>query len=141
MLKQSFSKMKRILTILLAILLAVPLTAVLSSVHHYAGGPIQTYSTDQQPAQITTDEVPAYWHNGVPVFTEEPHGINTGTIEILDNSESPRSPEDGKYLIKKTDEFVTDIKSWYPDYTTEEISAAVELLQANGCKLPTATTT
>lgn len=46
-----------------------------------------------------------------------------------------------KHLIKETDEFVTDMKSWYPDYTTEEISAAVELLQANGCKLPTATTT
>jgi hypothetical protein len=43
-------------------------------------------------------------------------------------------------LIKKTDEFVTDIKSWYPDYTTDEISTAINLLQANGWKLPIATT-
>jgi hypothetical protein len=66
-------------------------------------------------------------------------GINTGIIEILDHSELLGSPEGGKYLIKKTDEFVTDIKSWYPDNTTDEISAAVDLLQANGWKLPTAT--
>ena len=46
-----------------------------------------------------------------------------------------------KYLIKEPDKFVTDMKSWYPDYTTDEISAAVDLLQANGWKLPTATTT
>jgi hypothetical protein len=46
-----------------------------------------------------------------------------------------------KYLIKKTDKFVTDMKSWYPDYTTDEVLAAVDLLQANGWKLPTATTT
>lgn len=93
MLKQSFSKMKKVLTILFAILLAVPLTAVLSSAHHYEGGPIQTYSTAQQPGQITTDEVPAYWKGNVPVFATNPHGINTGTIEILDRGESPGSPE------------------------------------------------
>jgi putative DNA primase/helicase len=46
-----------------------------------------------------------------------------------------------KYLIKKTDEFVMDIKSWYPDYTVDEISAAVDLLRANGWKLPIANTT
>jgi hypothetical protein len=46
-----------------------------------------------------------------------------------------------KHLIKETDEFVTDMKSWYPDYTIDEISAAVNLLQANGWKLPTAITT
>lgn len=46
-----------------------------------------------------------------------------------------------KHLIKRTNEFVIDMKSWYPDYTTDEISAAVNLLQANGWKLPTATTT
>jgi len=46
-----------------------------------------------------------------------------------------------KHRIKQTDEFVTDMKSWYPDYTTDEISAAVDLLQANGWKLPTANTT
>ena len=95
MLKHSFSKMKRVLTILLAVFLAVPVTAVLSSAHHYEGGPIQTYSTAQQPGQITTDEVPAYWDNGVPVFTEEPHGINTGTIEILNRRRSPGTPEGG----------------------------------------------
>jgi len=38
-------------------------------------------------------------------------------------------------------EFVTDLKSWYPNYTIEEISAAVNLLQANGWKWPTANTT
>jgi hypothetical protein len=93
MLKQSFSKMKRILTILLAVLLAVPLTAALSSAHHYDGGPIQTYSTEQQPAQITTDEIPAYWHGNIPVFATTPHGINTGTIEILDRGGSPGTLE------------------------------------------------
>lgn len=46
-----------------------------------------------------------------------------------------------KNIIKETDEFVIDMKSWYPDYTIDEISAAVGLLQANGWKLPTATTT
>ena len=45
-----------------------------------------------------------------------------------------------KYLINKTDEFITDMKSWYPDYTVDEISAAVDLLQGNGWKLPIATT-
>ena len=93
MLKQSFSKMKRVLAILLAILLAVSLTAVLSSAYHYDGGPVQTYSIGQHPAQITTDEVPAYQNNGVPVFTEEPHGINTGTIEVLNRHRSPSTPE------------------------------------------------
>ena len=37
-----------------------------------------------------------------------------------------------KYLIEKTDEFVMDMKSWSPDCTVDEISAAVDLLQANG---------
>ena len=46
-----------------------------------------------------------------------------------------------KYLVKQTDEFVMDMKSWYPDYTVDEISAAVDRLQANGWKLPIATTT
>jgi DNA primase catalytic core len=45
-----------------------------------------------------------------------------------------------KNLIKETHEFVIDMKSWYPDYTIDEISAAVDLLLANGWKLPTATT-
>ena len=31
------------------------------------------------------------------------------------------------------------MKSWYPDYTIDEISAAIDLLQVNGWKLPTAT--
>jgi P4 family phage/plasmid primase-like protien len=48
---------------------------------------------------------------------------------------------DYKYPIKEPDKFVTDMNSWYPDYTTDEISAAVDLLQANGWKLPIATTT
>ena len=95
MLKQSFSKMKRILIIFVAILLALPLTAVLSSATHYVGGAYQTYSTGQQPGYITTDEAPAYWDNGIPVFTEEPHGINTGTIEILNRRRSPGTPEGG----------------------------------------------
>ena len=46
-----------------------------------------------------------------------------------------------KCLTKKTDEFVMDLKSWYPDYTIDEISIAVYLLQVNGWKLPTATKT
>ncbi len=82
MLKQSFSRMKKILAILLVILLAVPLTAVLSSAHHYEGGPTQTY-TENQPGQITTDEVPLYYDNGKPVFATNPHGVNSASIEIL----------------------------------------------------------
>ncbi len=31
------------------------------------------------------------------------------------------------------------MKSWYPDYTNDAISAAVDLLQVNGWKLPTTT--
>ena len=46
-----------------------------------------------------------------------------------------------KYLINQMGEFVTDVKSWYPNYTIEEISAAVNLLQANGWKWPAANTT
>ena len=96
MLKQPFSKMKRVLTILLAILLAVPLTAVLSSAQsNYAGGNYHTYYTADQPGYITTDEAPAYWDNGVPVFTEPPSGINTGTIEIQNRRRSPGTPEGG----------------------------------------------
>ena len=96
MLKQSFSKIKRILTILLAILLAVPLTVVLSSAQsNYAGGNYHTYYTSGQPGYITTNEAPAYWDNGVPVFTEPPTGINTGTIEILNRRRSPGTPEGG----------------------------------------------
>jgi hypothetical protein len=34
-----------------------------------------------------------------------------------------------------------DMKSWYSDYTINEISAAVDLLQANDWKFSTATTT
>jgi hypothetical protein len=46
-----------------------------------------------------------------------------------------------KHLIKNIDEFAIDMNSWYSGYTIDEISAAVDLLQANGWKLPTATTT
>ncbi len=44
-------------------------------------------------------------------------------------------------LQSKNGEFVMDMKSWYPDYTIDEISAAVDQLQANGWRLPIATTT
>jgi hypothetical protein len=46
-----------------------------------------------------------------------------------------------KHLIENIDEFVMDMKSWYPDYTVDEISAAVDRLQSNGWKLPIAATT
>jgi hypothetical protein len=96
MLKQSFSKMKMVLIIFVAILLALPLTSVLSSAQsNYPGGAYQTYSTDQQPGYITTNEAPAYWDDGVPVFTEPPSGVNTGTIEILNRRRSPGTPEGG----------------------------------------------
>ena len=96
MLKTSSSKMQKVLAILFAILLVVPLTAVLSSAQgYYTGGAYQTYSTGQQPGYITTNEAPAYWDNGVPVFTEPPSGVNTGTIEILNRRRSPGTPEGG----------------------------------------------
>ena len=93
MLKHSFSKMKRVLTILLAVFLAVPLTAVLSSAHHYEGGAIQTYSATDRPAQITTDEAPLAYDSGVPVFETNPHGINSGKIEIQHPANSLGTPE------------------------------------------------
>ena len=95
MLKQSFSKMKKVIAILLAILLAVPLTAVLSSAAIYEGGAIQTYPAGQHEHTITTNEAPLYYDNGVPVFVEQPSGVNTGTIEILNRRRSPGTPEGG----------------------------------------------
>ena len=96
MLKQASSKVKRVLTISLAILLAVPLTTVLSSAQsNYAGGNYHTYYTSGQPGCITTDEAPAYWDNEAPVFTELPAGINTGTIEILNRRRSTGTPIGG----------------------------------------------
>ncbi len=96
MLQPSSSKIQQILAILVAILLALPLTAVLSSAQsNYAAGAYHTYSTSQQPGYITTNEAPAYWDNGVPVFTEPPSGVNTGTIEILNRRRSPGTPEGG----------------------------------------------
>jgi hypothetical protein len=96
MLKHLSSKMKRVLVISFAILLAVPLTTALSSAQsNYAGGNYHTYYTADQPGYITTDEAPAYWDNGVPVFTEPPSGINTYTIEIQNRRRSPGTPKGG----------------------------------------------
>jgi len=95
MLKQSSSKMKKVLAILLAILSVVPLTAVLSSAQgYYAGSNYHTYYTEQ-PGHITTTDTPLYWDDDVPVFSEPPTGINTGEIEILNRRRSPGTPEGG----------------------------------------------
>jgi hypothetical protein len=94
MLKQSSSKIKRVFGILLAILLAVPLTTVLSSAQsNYAGSNYHTYYDSDQPGYIITTDVPAYWEGDVLAFTDEPSGINTGDIDILYRGESPSSPE------------------------------------------------
>jgi hypothetical protein len=84
--------MKKTFCILLAVLFVVSLTAVLSSAHHYDGGPSKTYETSQ-PTQISTDEVPTYWDGNTPVFATNPHGINTGKIEVLNPSNSLGTPE------------------------------------------------
>jgi|SRR5271157_2970336 len=95
MLKYLSSKIKRAMTISLAILLVVPLTAVLSSAQgDYADSNYHTYYTGQ-PGYITTNVAPVYWDSDVPVFTEPPSGINTGTIEILNRRRSPGTPEGG----------------------------------------------
>ena len=95
MLQPSSSKMQKILAILFAIFLVVPLTAILSSAQgYYAGSNYHTYYTGQ-PGYVTTTDTPIYWDNDVPVFSEPPTGINTGTIEILDRRRSPGTPEGG----------------------------------------------
>jgi|GEM_PF-3737368 hypothetical protein len=93
MLKQSSNGIKKALAILLAVLFVVSLTAVLSSAHHYEGGAIQTYSATDRPAQITTDEAPLAYDSGVPVFETNPHGINSGKIEIQHPANSLGTPE------------------------------------------------
>lgn len=97
MLKQLSSKMKRVLTISFAILLVVPLTAVLASADHIYQGPgnYQTYYDRDMPGHITTSDTPLYYDNGVPVFEEQPSGVNTGDIEILNRRRSPGTPEGG----------------------------------------------
>ena len=86
--KQLSNKMKKVLTISLAILLVSSLTAVLSSAQgNYAGGNFRTYYTGYQPGYIITDDTPVYWHGNLPVLTDSPNGINTGDIEILDHSQ------------------------------------------------------
>jgi hypothetical protein len=94
MLKQSFSKAKKILTISLAIFLVISLTAVSSNAQgNYAGGNYHTYYDSDQPGYTTTTDVPAYWEDGVPAFTDEPSGINTGDVDILYRHRSPGTPE------------------------------------------------
>ena len=94
MLKQSSTKMKKVLTISLLMFLVVPLTAVLSNAQsNYADGNYHTYYESTQPGYITTDEAPSFWEGGEPVFTDEPTGINTGDIDILYRHRSPGSPE------------------------------------------------
>lgn len=94
MLKHLSSKMKTVVTISLAILVALSLTSVLSSAQgNYAGGNEHIYYDSDQPGYTITTDTPAFWINGDPAFTDEPNGINTGDIYILDRGESPGSPE------------------------------------------------
>ena len=93
MLKQSFSGIKKVLAILLIGFFVLPLTAVTGSAQgYYAGSNYHTY-TAGQPGYIVTTDTPVYWDGDVPVFSEPPDGINTGTIEIIDRHISPGTPE------------------------------------------------
>jgi|ERR1035437_469705 hypothetical protein len=95
MLKQSSSGMKKVLAVLLIGFFVLPLTAVAASAQgYYAGSNYHTYTTGQ-PGYITTTDTPAYWDDDVPVFSEPPTGVNTGTIEILNRRRSPGTPEGG----------------------------------------------
>jgi len=70
--EQLSHRMKRVLTISLATLLAVPLATVLSIAQsNYAGGNYHTYYTGQ-PGYFATIKLLHIWGNGVPVFSESP---------------------------------------------------------------------
>ncbi len=99
MLKQSSIKMKKVLAVLLIGLFVLPLTAVLSSADHIKQGDeayrnYYTYYTEI-PGHITTTDTPVYWDGDIPVFSEPPTGINTGTNERLNRRRSPGTPEGG----------------------------------------------
>ena len=93
MLKQSSSGMKKVLAVLLIGFFVLPLTAVAASAQgYYVGNNYHTYIMEQ-PGYIITTDTSIYWDGNVPVFCDSSNGINTGTIEVLDRTESPGSPE------------------------------------------------